>query len=116
MIVGPPGEPVTKLNWPSRKSNGGRHGAERTVIRSDGVGVGLDQAEKRVGDAGLGGEIVHFVVEQKSGGASDVGAETVVERVGAGDGVARGIDDGKVRGVRPFTETDDGVRGGCVGG
>jgi len=33
------------------------------VIWRDGVGVRLDQSEERVRDAGLGGEIVHFVVE-----------------------------------------------------
>src|SRR5260370_23862410 len=83
----------------------------------DGVGVGLDEAEQGVGDAGLRGEVVHFVVEQKTGGGGDVRAVAVVEGVGAGDGVALGVDDGEVRGVRAFAEADDGLgRGGGGGG
>jgi len=35
----------------------------------------------------------------------------VVERVCAGDGVAGGIDDGKMSGVRTFTEADERFRG-----
>jgi hypothetical protein len=57
-------------------------------------------------------KIVHFVVEQKSGGTGGVRTKAVVERVGAGDGVAGGVDHGKVRGVRAFAETDDTVRDG----
>ena len=145
MMVGPPGEPVTKLSWPSRRRivgvmelRGGVHihddlrggGPRGDLIPrprpeglkpvlheglvDDGVGVRLDQAEQGVGDAGLCGEIVHFVVEQKSGGAGGVRTEAVVERVGAGDGVGGGVDHGKVRGVRAFAKADDGVRGVCV--
>src|SRR5580698_3836525 len=73
---------------------------------SDGVGFGLNEAEKSVGNAGLGGEIVHFVVEEKTCGGSYVRAVAVVEGVGAGDGVAGVIDDRKMRGVRAIIQAD----------
>src|SRR5260370_29809996 len=59
------------------QQNRGSHGAERAMARGDGVGVGLDEAEESVGDAGLRGEVVHFVVEEKSGGGGDVRAVAV---------------------------------------
>ena len=44
--------------------------AERPLARRDGVVLALDQAEE-VGGAGLGGEIVHLVVEEEAGVAGD---------------------------------------------
>ena len=87
----------------------GRHRTERPLAWANGVGFGLNQAEKRVGDAGLRGEVVHFIVEEKSCGGCDVRAVAVVQREGAGDGVSGGVDDGEVRRVRTFAEADDGV-------
>src|SRR5690242_10613119 len=59
------------------QENGGGHGTERTVAGSDGVGVGLNKTEEGIGYAGLGGEVVHFVVEEKAGAAGNVRAVTV---------------------------------------
>src|SRR6266852_5818902 len=92
------------------QQNRGSHGAERAMARGDGVSVGLNEAEESVGDAGLRGEVVHFVVEEKSGGGGDVRAVAVVQGVGAGDGVSFGVDDGKMGGVRAFAEADDSLR------
>ena len=50
--------------------DGRAHGAQRALARRDRVGLALHQAEQ-VGRAGLGGEIVHLVVQQKPGVARD---------------------------------------------
>ena len=79
--------------------DGGGHGGERALAGGDGVGGALDEAE-HVGDADLGGEVVHLVVEEEAEAVDgDAGAEAAVEGVGAGDGVAFGVDDGEVRGL-----------------
>ena len=68
----------------------------------DGIGFALDQAE-RVRLAGLGGEIVHFIVQQETEpGRRDAAAVAAVERVGHGDCVAFRIDDVVVRGLGAF--------------
>jgi len=70
-----------------------------SLAGSDGVSRPLNEAE-HVRDAHFGGEIVHFVVEQKAQRAGGhVGAERVVESGGDGDGVAFAIDDRVVGGV-----------------
>ena len=78
MMVGPPGEPRTSSGLPGlhcrlgagaagfrADDDGGRHGGERALAGGDGVGGALDEAEA-VGRAGLGGEVVHLVVEQEA--------------------------------------------------
>src|SRR3981081_81446 len=66
------------------------HGRERTLAGGDGVGGALDEAE-HVGDADLGGEVVHLVVhEEAEAFDGDSGAVPAVEGGGAGDGVAVG--------------------------
>src|ERR1700686_3004088 len=78
------------------------HGGERALAGADGIGGALDKSVC-VGDALFGGEIVHFVVEQKAQAfGDDARAEGVVERSGDRDGVAFGIDDGIVGGVFSF--------------
>src|SRR5581483_2665370 len=57
------------------EDEGRSHAGEGTLAGSDGVGFGGDEAEV-VGDAGLGGEVVHFVVQNDAGsGNDDFGAE-----------------------------------------
>ena len=92
--------------------DGGRHGGERALAGGDGVGCALDEAEL-VGHAGRGGEVVHLVVEQEAERAGgDAGAEEVVERVGVGDGVAFGVDDGEVGGLGGLGADGVGAGGG----
>src|SRR5882762_5746180 len=81
---------------------------------SDGVGIGLHQAEESVRDTGLGGEVIHLVVQKKTSRAGGMRAVAVIERVGAGDGVAGSIHDGKMGGVRAFAQPHKGLRYGCV--
>src|SRR5260370_13648523 len=95
------------------QQNGWRHGAERTVAGRNGVGFRLYEPVESVGSAGVHREVVHHVVEEKSCDASDVGAITIVQRIGAGDGVASGIDDGEMRGVVAFAEARDQLRSRC---
>src|SRR5712664_4857557 len=64
-----------------------RHGTEWPVTGSDGVGLGLNQAEKSVRHPGLCREVVHLIVQQESRGAGGMRAVAVVERVGAGDSI-----------------------------
>ena len=45
------------------------------------------------------GEIVHFVVEEVAARRRNTGTIEIVERVGVGDGVAGGVNDGEVCGV-----------------
>src|SRR5580692_10273806 len=107
---GPAGRTSYEAEFAVAHEQGGHHRAERAMAGSDSVGFGLDEAKEGVRDTGLRGEIIHFVVEEKTRGGSDVRAVAVVEGVGAGDGVAGVIDDGKMRGVRAFVQTD-GLRG-----
>ena len=82
-----------------RGDDGRGHGGERALAGGDGVGGALDEAE-HVGDADLGGEVVHLVVhEEAEAFDGDSGAEAAVEGGGAGDGVALGVDDGEVGGL-----------------
>src|SRR5439155_23305683 len=90
--------------------DGGGHGGERALAGGDGVGGALDEAE-HVGDADLGGEIVHLVVQEEAEAIDgDAVAVAAVEGSGAGDGVAVLVDDGEVGGLGGLL-----VRGG-VGG
>src|SRR5712692_10934959 len=91
-----------------------RHRAERPVPGRDGIGFGWNQSEKRIGHTGLRAEIVHLVIQEKASGGSGVRTVAIVERVCAGDGVAGGIDDGKMSGVRTFAKADEGFWGGRV--
>ena len=92
--------------------DGGRHVGERALAGGDGVGRALDEAV-HVGRAGLGGEVVHLVVEQEAERAGrDTGAEEAVERGCACDGVALGIDDGEVRGLGGFVRRSTRSSGG----
>ncbi len=78
------------------------HGRERALAGGDGVGRALDESV-HIGDALLGGEVVHLVVQQKAETFDgDSGAETVVEGVSAGYSVAFCIDYRKVRGLSGF--------------
>src|SRR5207245_9071106 len=52
------------------------------------------------------GEVVHLVVQEKTCGTGGVRTVAVVERVGAGDGVADAIHDGEMSRVRAFAEAD----------
>ena len=90
--------------------DGWSHGGERALAGGDGVGGALDEAV-HVGDADLGGEVVHLVVhEEAEAFDGDSGAEAAVEGVGAGDGVAVGVDDGEVGGLGGFFDWR-GLRG-----
>src|SRR6266481_2878148 len=71
---------------------GGTHGAQRPLAGLDRVGFALDEA-KAVGAAGLGGEIVHFVIEKETRVAgNDLGPEITVDGEGDSDGVSGGVD------------------------
>ena len=79
--------------------DGGGHGGEWTLAGADGVGGALDEAVG-VGDANFAGEVIHLVIEEEAQAFDgDAGAEASVEGVGAGDGVAFGVDDGEVSGL-----------------
>src|ERR1700686_151966 len=84
------------------KNNRRSHGRERALAGADGIGGSLNEAVG-VGDSGLGGEVIHFIVEEKAeafgGGA---GPEGIVERCADGNGVAFGVDDGIGGGVFRF--------------
>src|ERR1700686_1302074 len=88
------------------KNNGRSHRGERTFARADSIGGTLNQAVG-VGDAGLGGEVIHLIVEEKAkafgGGA---GAEGIVERSGDGNSIAFGVDYGIVGSVFWFANRD----------
>ncbi len=72
------------------------HGGQHTLAWLDGIGVATDHTEG-IGDARLGTEVVHFVVEQEAGALDHHTAAVIqVEGVGVADRVAIGIDDGKV--------------------
>ncbi len=72
----------------------------------------MHQSEECIGHPGLRGEVVHFIIQEKAGGGSDVRTIAIVERVGAGDGVASSVHDGKMSRVRAFAETYECLRGG----
>src|SRR5260370_3045633 len=99
------------------EQNRWRHGAERPVPGSDGIGFGLNQSEERIWHAWLRGEIVHLVIQEKASRGSGVRTVAIVKRVRAGDGVAGGIDDGQMSGVRAFAKDDEGFwsgTGACI--
>ena len=84
------------------QQDGRRHGRERPLARLDGVGFALDQAEQIL-LARLGGEIVHFVVQQESQARDrDAAAVAAVQRVGDRHGVALAVDDVVMRGLGAF--------------
>ncbi len=80
------------------------HRGEHPLAGGDGVGGALHEAEL-VRHAGLGGEVVHLVVEQepRTFHRHDVPVERV-DRGGHGDGIAGAVDDRIVRGVLPLDE------------
>src|ERR1700690_777001 len=83
--------------------DGGRHGGEWALAGADGVGRTLNESVD-IGNTLLGGEVVHFIVEQEAQTlGSDARAEYVIEGRGHGNRVAIGIDDGIVRRVLRFT-------------
>ncbi len=98
----PPGEPVIRTGLPSFSTMVG-------VIDDSGRLLGPGRlaskptSPKAFGGAGLGGEIVEFVVEQHAGAVGDQ-AEAVgkIQRVGVGDRVAVAVDDREMRGVVAF--------------
>ena len=64
------------------------HAAERSLARSDHVGFALNQP-KRIGLAGIRGEVVHLIVEQNAEFRHDhKTAECQVDRFRAGDRIA----------------------------
>src|SRR5262249_41687685 len=70
------------------EDQGGGHRRDGDLPGGDGVVLPVDQAVD-VRDAGLGGEVVHLVVEDDSGAAGDEAAsEAVVHGGGGGDGVS----------------------------
>ena len=73
----PPGEPVTSSGLPSFSTMVGVIDDSGRLPGAGRVGVDADQAEG-VRRAGLGGEIVEFVVEQHAGAVGDQ-AEAVAE-------------------------------------
>ncbi len=84
------------------RDDGRRHRGEWTLAGTDGVGGALDEAVD-VGDADLGGEVVHLIVhEEAEAFDSDSGAEAAVEGSGGGDGRALSVDDGVVGGLGGF--------------
>ncbi len=78
-------------------------------MRGDGVGFCADEAEG-VGCAWLGGEVVHFVIEDDAcAWDDDFGAEGGVDGGGGGDPPALVVADGEVSGV---AAEDVGVEAG----
>jgi hypothetical protein len=64
------------------ENEGGAHAGEGAFAWGDGVGFGADEFEG-VGDAGLDGEVVHFVVEEDAGAwDDDFAAEGGVDGLG----------------------------------
>ena len=61
----PPGVPITMATRPPLGQDRRRHRGQRALARGDGVRVGADHAEL-VRHAGLGGEVVHLVVQQEA--------------------------------------------------
>ncbi len=93
MMREPPGLPVTMRKRPFSRNDGWRHGRERSLTRCNCVARTLHQAV-HVRRAGFRGEVVHFVVEQKSRVArNDACAEPIVNRVRHRDGIPQAIDD-----------------------
>ena len=79
-----------------------RHRRQHAFSGRDSVGLAADQAVQ-VRVAGLGGEIVHLVVQQDSGaGRSEPGAKQAVDGQGGANPVAVPIQDAEVRGVPGF--------------
>ncbi len=88
MILAPPGAPSTMNGLPSRTTMVGVIEESGRLPRLDGVGFALDQPE-HVRLARLGGEIVHFVVQQKAEARNrHAVAVADVQRVGDRHGVA----------------------------
>ena len=97
MMREPPAAPVTSSIAPSFSTNVGLIEESGRFSGAGRVGVVAHQAEG-VGGAGLGGEIVEFVVEQHAGALGDEAAAVgQVQRIGVGDGVAVGVDDDEMR-------------------
>ena len=102
MMREPPGLPSTRNDLAVLFDEGRRHRGERPFAGCDRVGLALHQAV-HVRRAGLGGEIVHLVVEQKAGAGRDhPGAEIAVDRIGHGDRVAGAVDHRIMRRLGPL--------------
>ena len=72
------------------------HTAEWSLARGNRVGCALDQAE-RIGLAGIGGEVVHLIVEQDAEFRHDhKTAERQVDRFGTRHCIAFRVHDGKM--------------------
>ena len=75
----------------------------------DFVGGVADDAED-IGGSWLGAEVIHFIVEEEAGPFYDYAtAEGPVDGVGVRYGISRGIDDGKVSGIRRFHRGERGA-------
>ena len=73
------------------EDDGGAHAGEWAFVRGDGVGFCADEAEG-VGSAWLGGEVVHFVIEDDAGAwDDDFRAEGGVDGGGGGDDKDGGV-------------------------
>jgi len=79
--------------WFTIFENDGRgHAAQGTLAGLDGIGLAAHQAEG-VWHAGLGAEIVHFVVEQDPGpGENHLGPEVEIDGLCQGDDIAFSVD------------------------
>ena len=83
MMVGPPGEPSTRYGLPSRSDDGRSHRRERPSCAAAMALASPCTRPIRVGLAGLGGEIVHLVVQQEAQpGHRHAVAVAAVQRVG----------------------------------
>ena len=92
-MVGPPGEPKTRNNFPSFKNNGRGHGRKRPFSRPNGVGRALDQSIG-IGHTLLRGEVIHLIVQEKAEAfEGDARSERVVKSCCHRDSVPSGIDD-----------------------
>ena len=95
----PPGVPMTMATWPSLSRIVG------VMVDSGRLPGAIAFASppttpKMFGCAGLGGKVIHLVVEQEAGAHHHLaGTEVIVQCVGVRDRVAAGIGDGEVRGV-----------------
>ncbi len=74
------------------------HTGERSFVGGDGVGCALDETES-VGFSGVGGKVIHLVVEQDAGVlGDDLRTKSRVDGGGHGNCVSVGIDHADVRG------------------
>ncbi|MCY1513730.1 hypothetical protein D9M68_482420 [compost metagenome] len=95
---------------------GGAHGGQRALARAHRVGLAGGQAIG-IGAGGVGGEIVHLVVQQHAGaGHGEGGTERQVDGQGGGHCVAILVDHREVGGVVAFAPGWRGRQGAAGGG